>query len=74
MTGSYEPIKQLALKILTVPDSGAPIERIFSLAGMNTSKLRNRTKPVLLTRQGLVRPSGTTESVFRAEHDGGVRL
>ena len=47
-------MKKLAFKILPVSGTGAPIERIFSLAGLITFGQRNQTKTDLLSAKLLV--------------------
>lgn len=47
----WQPLKQLAFKIFSVPATSAPIERVFSQAGLATQKHRNRTKFDLLNAQ-----------------------
>uniref|UniRef100_A0A915DYZ3 HAT C-terminal dimerisation domain-containing protein n=1 Tax=Ditylenchus dipsaci TaxID=166011 RepID=A0A915DYZ3_9BILA len=48
------PIAVLAMEVLSVPATSAPIERIFSQAGLATSKHRNRTEHELLNAQIVV--------------------
>uniref|UniRef100_A0A915DKQ3 HAT C-terminal dimerisation domain-containing protein n=1 Tax=Ditylenchus dipsaci TaxID=166011 RepID=A0A915DKQ3_9BILA len=44
----------LALEVLSVPATSAPVERIFSQAGLATRSHRNRTEFSLLNSQLLV--------------------
>uniref|UniRef100_A0A915DJT9 HAT C-terminal dimerisation domain-containing protein n=1 Tax=Ditylenchus dipsaci TaxID=166011 RepID=A0A915DJT9_9BILA len=45
------PIAMLAMEVLAIPATSASIERIFSQAGLATSKQRNRTEFELLNSQ-----------------------
>uniref|UniRef100_A0A915D6W3 HAT C-terminal dimerisation domain-containing protein n=1 Tax=Ditylenchus dipsaci TaxID=166011 RepID=A0A915D6W3_9BILA len=46
-----QPVAKLALEVLSVSISSAPVERIFSQAGLATARHRNRTKLDLLNSQ-----------------------
>uniref|UniRef100_A0A915DGU0 HAT C-terminal dimerisation domain-containing protein n=1 Tax=Ditylenchus dipsaci TaxID=166011 RepID=A0A915DGU0_9BILA len=50
----YRSVAVLALKVLSVPATSAPIERVFSLAGLATRNQRNRTMIDLLNAQLIV--------------------
>jgi hypothetical protein len=44
-------LAELALLILPIPATSAPVERVFSYAGIATSYRKNRTGPQLLKRK-----------------------
>uniref|UniRef100_A0A915DCL8 HAT C-terminal dimerisation domain-containing protein n=1 Tax=Ditylenchus dipsaci TaxID=166011 RepID=A0A915DCL8_9BILA len=50
-----QPVAKLALEVLSVSISSAPVERIFSQAGLATARHRNRTKLDLLNSQLFIR-------------------
>jgi hypothetical protein len=47
----WKAVKDLAFKILAIPASSAPVVRVFSQAGLATSRHRCNTKPDLLNDQ-----------------------
>uniref|UniRef100_A0A915D0B1 HAT C-terminal dimerisation domain-containing protein n=1 Tax=Ditylenchus dipsaci TaxID=166011 RepID=A0A915D0B1_9BILA len=50
----YRSVAVLALEVLSVPATSAPIERVLSLAGLATRNQRNRTMIDLLNAQLIV--------------------
>ena len=50
----WKPLKDLAFKIMAIPATSAPIERVFSQAGLATARHRSNTKIDLLNDQLIV--------------------
>uniref|UniRef100_A0A915DUX1 HAT C-terminal dimerisation domain-containing protein n=1 Tax=Ditylenchus dipsaci TaxID=166011 RepID=A0A915DUX1_9BILA len=59
LSSDWHALAVLALQVLIVPATSAPIERIFSQAGLATRGLRNRTNVSLLNSQLIIYCNGT---------------
>lgn len=61
----WKELKNLALTFFSIPATSAPIERIYSQAGIATQKHRNKTKIELLNSQLMVYTNHKDTGKFR---------